>query len=259
MRAAEVVVELATEALPDWIPKTGRRPKLDVVGALRLCLCWLRRNVTFEELGEDFGLGTTTAWEYAHGMAKFLAEVIGCPVESLRGQVAGKICLVDGTLIPTCNWRHRRDLHCGHRKRYGVTGQIISDVHGRVDACSKACPGSWHDKHCFDEADLAAILTSCGGLIGDCGYQGIDGVTPIKGKSHRKLTDDEHRFNATVASIRFVVEQAIAHIKNWRIMTTRYRGHLDRIDNVILAAVGLQALNDQLSGRRLSLSRLAKN
>jgi hypothetical protein len=41
-------------------------------------------------------------------MAKFLAELIGCPVESLQGQVVGKICLVDGALVPTCNWRHRR-------------------------------------------------------------------------------------------------------------------------------------------------------
>ena len=39
-------------------------------------------------------------------------------------------------------------------------------------------------------------------------------------------------------------------------MTTRYRGHLDRINNVILAAIGLQALNDRFSGRSLSLSRL---
>ena len=258
LRAAELVVELAIEAFPDWTPKVGRPPKLDVVDALRLCLCWLRRNMTFEELGEDFGIGTTTAWEYAHGMAEFLAKLIGCPAESLTGQVAGKICLVDGTLIPTCNWRHRRDLHSGHRKRYGVNVQILCDVHGRVDAHSEAVPGSWHDKHCFDETGLAAILAGCGGLIGDTGYQGIDGITPIKQHPDRKLTDDQHRFNAQVASLRAVVERAIAHIKNWRIMTTRYRGHLDRIDNVILAAIGLQALNDHLSERVLSLSRLTQ-
>jgi hypothetical protein len=257
-RAADLVVKWATEEFPDWTPKVGRRPKLDVVGALRLCLCWLRRNMTFEELGEDFGIGTTTAWEYAHGMAKFLAELIGCTVESLQGQVAGKICLVDGTLVPTCNWRHRRDLHSGHRKRYGVNVQIVCDIHGRVDASSKGFPGSWHDKRCFDEAGLAAVLAGSGGLIGDAGYQGIDGITPFKENPARKLTDGHHRFNAQVAAIRFVVEQAIAHIKNWRIMTTRYRGHLDRIDNVILAAIGLQALNDQLSDRSLSLSQLTQ-
>ncbi|MGI8627678.1 MAG: hypothetical protein ACR2J5_14100, partial [Geodermatophilaceae bacterium] len=34
-----------------------------------------------------------------------------------------------------------------------------------------------------------------------------------------KPTDDQRRFNEQVTSIRFVVEQAIAHIKNWHIMT----------------------------------------
>jgi len=52
--------------------------------------------------------------------------------------------------------------------------------------------------------------------------------------------------------------QTIAHIKNGRIMTTQYRGHLDRINNVILAAIGLQALNGCLSGRTLSFSRLTR-
>ena len=191
-------------------------------------------------------------------MAEFLAEAIGCPAESLVGHVGGKSCLVDGTLVPTCNWRHRRDLYSGHRKRYGVVVQIMGTVHGRVDAGSDAYPGSWHDKHCFDEAGLAQILAGCGGLVGDSGYQGTDAVTPIKQRSGRKLTDDERRFNSQIASLRYVVEQAIAHIKNWRIMTTRYRGHLDRINNVILAVVGLQVLNDHLSSRRLSLSRLVQ-
>jgi DDE superfamily endonuclease len=48
-------------------------------------------------------------------------------------------------LIPTCNWRHRRDLHSGHRKRYGVNVQIVCDLYGRVNACTHAFPGSWHD------------------------------------------------------------------------------------------------------------------
>jgi len=254
VRAAEFVVKLAIEAFPDWTPKTGRPPKLDVEGALRLCLCWLRRNLTFEELGEDFGIGKTTAWDYAHGMAKFLAEVIGCPATDLQGQLADKICLVDGTLIPTCNWRHRRDLYSGHRHRYGVNVQVLGDIHGRVTGCSDAFPGSWHDKHCFDKAGLAPIFAGCGGLVADTGYQGTAAITPIKQKPGQQLSDDQRRFNAQIAAIRFVIERAIAHIKNWRIMTTRYRGHLDRINNVIHAAIGLQALNDLFSERTLNFS-----
>lgn len=38
-------------------------------------------------------------------------------------------------------------------------------------------------------------------------------------------------------------------------MTARYSGHLDRINNVILATVGLQALNHRHFDRLLNLSR----
>jgi hypothetical protein len=68
LRTAELVVELTTEKFPDWTPKIRRPPKLDLAGALRLRLCWLRRNMTFEELGEVFVISATIACEYAHGM-----------------------------------------------------------------------------------------------------------------------------------------------------------------------------------------------
>ena len=67
---------------------------------------------------------------------------------------------------------------------------------------------------------LASILAGCGGLIGDIGYQGIDGIAPLKEQPDRKLTDDQHQFNAQVVSLRTVVERVIAHVENWRIMTT---------------------------------------
>jgi len=53
---------------------------------------------------EDFGIDKSTAWDYAPGTAELLAQVIGCPAADLKGQLAGKLWLVDGTLIPTCNW-----------------------------------------------------------------------------------------------------------------------------------------------------------
>lgn len=43
--------------------------------------------------------------------------------------VAGKICLVDGTLVPTLNWRHRQDLFNTHRRYYGINVQLLVDLH----------------------------------------------------------------------------------------------------------------------------------
>ncbi len=47
-------------------------------------------------------------------------------------------------------------------------------------------------------------------------------------------------------------------MKNWRIMTTRYRSDLGRIDADIQAAVGLQVLNEQFADRRLTFDRVKK-
>jgi len=55
--------------------------------------------MTFDELGENFGIGTTTAWTTPTKMAECLAEVIEFPAAKLQGQVAGKVCLVDSTLL----------------------------------------------------------------------------------------------------------------------------------------------------------------
>ncbi len=260
-RATQCVVELAEQELSEkWDAATGRPRALSIVQALRLSLCWLRRNLTFAELGEDFGVGPTTAWEYAHTMTAFLADVLGCPAEDVAGWVAGKVILFDGTLVPTFNWRHRRDLYSGKRRRYGVNVQVLADIHGRVEGVSRAFPGSWHDKHCFDEAGIDAVLAGGGGGVGDSGYQGVDAVTPIKKRPGGKLADAEKKFNTALASVRVGAEWVIAHVKNWRIMTSRYRGDVnERLDNVILTTAGLQALNERFSDRKLSLARFTKN
>ncbi len=261
IRATQFVVELAEQELTEtWNAATGRRRQLSIPEALRLGLCWLRRNMTFAELGEDFGVGKTTAFDYAHEMAAYLAEVVGCPVEDLKNGQAEKVLLVDGTLVPTFNWRHRRDLHSGKHKRYGANVQVLADIHGRVQAVAGPFPGSWHDKHSYDEAGLADVVAGSGAGVGDSGYQGTGLVTPIKKKPGRELSDAERQFNTGVSSVRVGVEHAIAHVKNWRIMASRYRGEFTfRFDNVVLAAAGLQALNDRLSERKLSFARFNKN
>lgn len=144
-RAAAIVVELAEEEFADWDRPVGRPRKLSVLDALRLTLCRLRRNATYQDLAEDFDIGCTTAWEYHQPMVAFLAGALGCAAADLSGLVAGRVCLVDGALVPTFNWRHRTDLFSGKRRRYGVNIQLPVDLHGRIIGVSRAFPGSWHD------------------------------------------------------------------------------------------------------------------
>lgn len=258
-RAATFVVELAVGEFSGWDRPTGRPRALSVVDALRLTLCRLRRNATYQDLHEDFGVGKTTAWDYHQTMVAFLAEVLGAADQAdLSALVAGRVGLIDGTLVPTVHWRHRTDLRSGKHRRYGMNVPLLVDLHGRLLGVSRAFPGSWHDVHRFREAGWVELVRKSGGGIGDLGYEGEPGVvhTPIKKRPNVDLRGFEAGLNRSFTRIRVGVEWGVGHLKNWRILTTRYRSDLTRIDTDVQATVGLQKLNEQFADRRLSYTRI---
>jgi hypothetical protein len=257
-RAAEYVRDLALSEFADWNKPVGRPKALSVELALRLALIHLRRNLTYAELGEDAGIVASTAWEYVQLMTEFLAEVLGCGPEELPAAVDGKICLVDGTLVPTFHWRHRRDLYSGKHRRYGVNVAVVTDLHGRIAGRGRGYPGSRHDAWCFGQDGLGERLSGAGGVVADPGYQGCGLTTPIKKKPGLERSDAEKEFNTKIARIRVGVEWGVARLKNWRILATRYRGDLSRINTVIAAVTGLQMLNERFSERRLTFDRITR-
>lgn len=252
LRAGEYVLGLVHEEFADWDSGRGRPRVVSAVRALRLALCYLRRNCTYEELAEDNGMAASTAWFYAQLMTEFLAEVLGRSDDDLRAAVAGKVWLVDGSLVPVFNWRHRHDLYSGKHRRYGVNVQAVVDLHGRLVGVSRAFPGSRHDRWCFEQAGYGEILPSSGGGIGDSGYQGSGLISPIKKQPGIDRLDHDIEFNTGLAKIRAAAEWGFAHLKNWRVLATRYRGDLRRIDTVIQAAAGLQIINERFSDRKLT-------
>jgi len=258
IRATAVVVENAEREFPDWARGVGRPKALTLHDALRLSLCRLRRNATYNDLHEDFGIAASTAWDYHQLIVAFLADTLGTTDEDLSALLSGKICLVDGTLVPTFNWRHRKDLLSGKHRKNGVNLQVFVDVHGRLIAISPASPGSWHDIHCLREAGWVDLLKQIGHAVADTGYIGEPDAlnTPIKKKPRIDLTDEQKQFNTVFARIRVAVEWAIGHLKNWRILATRYRSDLSRIDTDTQAVLGLQKLNEQFSERRLTFDRI---
>jgi DDE superfamily endonuclease/Helix-turn-helix of DDE superfamily endonuclease len=258
LRAAAEVVHLAEREFVDWEAGTGRPKALPVGEALRLTLCRLRRNLTYAELGVDFGVSASTAWEYAQVLVGFLADLLGCPPDGLAGLVAGKVCLIDGSLVPVLNWRHRRDLFSGKHRRYGMNVQVLVDLHGRLIGASRAFPGSWHDMRCFTAAGWAELVARSGGAIADAGYQGSPAVTPIKKRPGIDRTETDRQFNTALAQVRVANEWGIAHLKNWRILSTRYRSQLHRLDTDLQAVLALQQLNERYSERRLHFARIKK-
>lgn len=255
--AAAVVMDLAGQEFSDWHKQVGRPRALTLYQAVRMTLIRLRRNLTYGELGEDFNVTPQTAWNTVQVIVGFLADVLGCDTqEDLPALLEGKICLVDGSLVVVVNWRHRTDLYSGQHHAHGMNIQVMVDLHGRLIAVSRAFPGSWHDMRCCTEAGVAKLLERCGGAIADKGYQGAAAITPIKKQPGGELAASDRQFNTQLSKIRVAVEWAIAHLKNWRILATRYRSDLTRIDTDIQAVAGLQKLNQAHAVRRLTFDRI---
>jgi hypothetical protein len=162
VRAGAAVMEMMEGAFPDWDLGMGRPKPLTLPVAVRMTLTRLRRNVTYAELGEDFGMAASTAWGHVQQVADMLARLLAVDADELTESVKGKICLVDGTLITTFNWHHRKDLFSGKHRKYGMNVQVLADLHGRVIGVSHGFPGSWHDMRCYTEAGWATITEAAG-------------------------------------------------------------------------------------------------
>ena len=102
---------------------------------------------------------------------------------------------------------------------------------------------------------MAKLLERCGGAIADKGDQGAAAITPIKKQPGGELAASDRQVNTQLPTIRVAVEWAIAHLKNWRLLATRYRSDLTRIDTDIQAVAGLQKLNPAHTERRLTFDR----
>ena len=249
-------MDMLETTFPDWVVAAGRPKSLPLVEAVRMTLMRLRRNVTFGELGEDFGVAASTAWGYFQRITDMLAMVLAVDIEELAESVRDKICLVDGTLVQVFNWRHRKDLFSGKHRKYGMNVQVIADLHGRVLGVSSGFPGSRHDIYCYTTTGWTAVADAAGSALGDSGYQGSEMTTPNKKQPRQERSESDKSHNTALAVIRAAVEWANAHLKNWRILATRYRDDLARFDRTLTATAGLQMLNEEHAERPLSFARL---
>ena len=103
-----------------------------------------------------------------------------------------------------------------------------------------------HDAKAWHESGLAAILDgrlhADGGPGGyaDTAYIGTGLCVPTKKPQGQTLTTSARKFNKMVAAQRASVERVIAHLKNWRVLSSGYRGLLDRFGPVLDAVTKLE-------------------
>jgi transposase len=106
--------------------------------------------------------------------------------------------------------------------------------------------GSKHDFQLFKDSRSAVSVTLC--LLADSGYQGLtqihqNGRTPAKKTKLHPLTEEQKVSNRALSRQRIRVENVIARLKVFRILSERYRNRRKRFAlrfNLIAAICNLE-------------------
>lgn len=222
-----------------WDKLRGRRKALGFSDAIIVTLAVTRKNFGQADLAAFFNVGQSTISR----VFRLLRDVV---IKALSGFVwkrsevkKGRIVLIDSTLVPTGSRAGRRDLYSGKRRKAGMNIVVVGDTRGNLLAVTKPVPGSMHDAKSFRRLKLHKIIPTTN-TIGDLAYIGCGIITGFKKSKLRALRDDEREVNARLNKKRAKIEHIIGHLKNWKILSTGYRGRLNDLPKTIAMATILE-------------------
>lgn len=222
-----------------WGKPGGRPPAASLPQALKITLLYHRHNLTEELLAELFGISQPTVSRTINQIEKALTKILKPLIPQVESalKVPGSL-VIDGTLIPTWNWRSRGKINfSGKHKRAGFNHQVICTLDGKLLVITDPLPGARHDAFAFKKHGLEKYLNET--TLADKGYVGLGLLTPIKCKPGVKVPQGLKDNNRTINRLRAVVERVIAQLKAWRVLHTGFRRPLGVYGRVFSVVRGL--------------------
>jgi hypothetical protein len=227
----------------------GRRRAVGPYRAVVVVLLYLRHNLSQALLAELFGCSQPTVSRLVGRLLPVITTVLTPNAEQAAAKALRSTVRVDGFLAPTGDRRrntYTSGMYSGKRHRCGFNVQVVSSVRGTLVLTGKPLSGATHDAKAWHESGLAerfaGQLHAAGGPGGfaDTAYTGTGLCVPDRKPKGQPLTASAREFNRMIASHRASVERVIAHVKNWRILATGYRGILDRFPGYLDAVTKLE-------------------
>lgn len=217
--------------------------RLGLYRQVQLVLFLARQNVSQMVAGDMFGISQPTVSRIWRRLLPLIEEVICMHGPTLAEAFrSDRVVLIDGTYVPTgnrpasgqgkANFSGKRGVQC-------LNIQVAADLEGTLLAVSDAVPGARHDSAAITVTGWAEVLSHAT-WIADTAYISHGAITPIKKRPGRDRLDWEKLFNHDLASLRAAVERAIAHLKNWKILATGYRGRLTELPMIIRVITKLE-------------------
>ncbi|MFD5110434.1 transposase family protein, partial [Streptomyces cinereoruber] len=115
----------------------------------------------------------------------------------------------------------------GKHRDTGFNLQIAATLAGDLLAVSGPVPGSRHDMHAWRRSSFPEAFAERESMA-DLGYVGSGLLTPRRKPLGQERSTGDKVANRSINTLRAAVERAIAHLKDWKILATRYRGPLAR-------------------------------
>jgi hypothetical protein len=214
-----------------WPPVLGLRNSLTVT------LTYLRRNRVQAEIAEDFGVSQPTVSRAISAVTPLLVMALSDFAPAAAG-LAGGSYLVDGTLLPCWTWRAHPELRSGRHRATGMKILLACTPAGRPAWISAPVNGKHHDMYIWNKSGLSG-RAGPSVFCGDAGFIGSGMIAPIRKPRFAEFEPWEKEYNKSIAKVRWVVEQAIANFKTWRIMHTDYRRPVKTFPETISAVTAL--------------------
>lgn len=233
----------------------------DPASKLFFILFYLKTYPTFDVAGFVFGVDRSRPCRWVQKWMKLLEKALGraCVLpkrqiksidEFLKVFPEAKDLFIDGTerrvQRPKSSKNNKRR-YSGKKKTHTRKNIIMTNEHKRIMMLSPTKNGKRHDKRLLDKTGWLSGIPPNKTIWADTGFQGIEaslnkGVIVMKPKKRSKrnpLTMQDKNENKTISGIRIIVENALAGIKRFNVLSQIYRNKRGQDDLFMLIASGL--------------------
>lgn len=221
----------------------GPKPKLDLAGDLFMLLLFYRTYAGQVFIGLVMGLDDSNVSRRIRRLEPILQQVFRIPQRKID-LTAGEIweLIVDATEQET--ERRKGTKFSGKKYKQTIKTQIHINRKGMIKAVSKSTTGNTHDKRLYDKSQTYARGPDGRPIHikkhADLGYVGTACTVPIKKPRSRPLMMHEDYANRQQAPCRIGVEHEIAHLKQFQVLSQRFRHRPNRHNLMFRNVAGLR-------------------
>ena len=207
--------------------RPGRPFKLGIEEMVLIVLLYYRSYATHLFISFLFGVDDSRICRVMRKVEPVLAQVVSIPKERQLSQREIESLIMDATEQPI--ERPKKDdqkpYYSGKKKKHTVKTEIRITGESRIVHVSTTRPGAVHDFALYKQESPVPKKSR---VYVDSGYQGLDKVhtqteLPYKASKNKPLDKEEKEYNRGLPSFRVRVENVLAQMKVFRILSDRYR------------------------------------